>query len=197
MSAQSYTVRHRSRAYEGFLKVDLYDATVARKGHEVTVVREVHDHGHGAAVLPVDEARRTCLLVRQVRVPVHVAEGDGLMLEAAAGLIDDTDADPAAAARREAAEELRHHVHDMRHVSTFYTIPGLVTERISCFLARYGPHDRITTGFEADADEIIDVEEWSLADLWDAFCEGHLRDVKAIVCLQALRIERPDLFERD
>ncbi len=159
----------------------------------MTLVREVHDHGDGAAVLPYDEARRTCLLVRQLRLPVHVAEGEGLINEAAAGLIDPGE-DAFEAARREAAEELGYRLHDLEKVATFYTIPGLVTERITCFLARYTPADRIDGELDADDDELIDVEEWPLSDLWAAFARGELRDGKAIVCLQALRIRRPDLF---
>jgi nudix-type nucleoside diphosphatase (YffH/AdpP family) len=174
--------------------LDVYEATITRDGHGVDVLREVHDHGHGAAVLPYDEARRTALLVRQLRVPVHVAEGDGLILEAAAGLVDPGDEGPEDTARREAAEELKYAVHHLQPVSTFYPIPGMVTERMSCFLARYTPEDRIADAPSEDVDEVIDVEEWALSDLWRAFEEGRLTDGKAIVCLQALRIERPDLF---
>ncbi|MCF3933607.1 NUDIX domain-containing protein [Acuticoccus sp. M5D2P5] len=178
------------------MKLDLYEASLQQGDRKIEVVREVHDHGHGAAVLPYDETRKTCLLVRQVRLPVHVAEGNGLFLEAAAGLIDPDDADPAAAAVREAGEELGYRVHDPEKVSTFYPIPGMVTEQMSCFLARYTPADKLDGGGpDADEDEMIDVEEWGFADLWRAFQSGDLRDGKAIVCLMALRIARPELFD--
>lgn len=193
MSSQSYEARLVRQLYAGFVKLDLYEG-IARAGDKtVTLVREVHDHGDGAAVLPYDEARRTCLLVRQLRLPVHVAEGNGLISEAAAGLIDPGE-QPAETALREVGEELGYRVHDLDKVATFYTIPGLVTERITCFLARYTPADRIEGELDADDDELIEVEEWTLADLWAAFERGELRDGKAIVCLQALRIRRPELF---
>lgn len=194
MSEHSYEARLARHLYSGFVKLDLYEATDRANGRTVTMVREVHDHGHGAAVLPYDEARRTCLLVRQLRLPVHVAEGNGIIREAAAGLIDPGE-EPEATARREAAEELGYAVRDLQKVATFYTIPGLVTERITCFLARYSPDDRIDGELDADEDELIDVEEWRLDDLWRAFLAGEIRDGKAIVCLQALRIARPDLFD--
>lgn len=196
MTRQSYTVRHNRTAYEGFLNVDIYDLEVRRGEQTVTAVREVHDHGHGAAVLPVDEARRTCLLVAQVRVPVHVAGGDGLLLEAAAGLCDAGDADPAVTAQREAREELGYDVRDLEHITTFYPIPGLVTEQMSVFIGRYTQASKVHGDTGADEDELLDVEEWQLADLWDAFRDGRLMDGKAIVCLQHLRITRPALFER-
>jgi len=194
LTRQTYTVRHRSRVYEGFMKLDLYEVAIESGGRRWEMVREVHDHGCGAAVLPYDEERRTALLVRQLRVPVHVTDGEGLILEAAAGLTDPEDADPSVTARREAAEELQYAVHDLQEVATFYPIPGMVTERMSCFIARYTPADRLTGGPEADEDEVLEVEEWPLDELWRAFRDGRLRDGKAIVCLQGLRIARPDLF---
>lgn len=176
------------------MTLDRYDVTIERGQKRWEMVREVHDHGKGACVLPFDEERRTALLVRQLRVPVHVADGDGLILEVAAGITDPEDGSAAETARREAAEELQYAVHDLKEVATFYPIPGMVTERMSCFIARYTPADRLSDGPHADEDEVLEVEEWTLADLWRAFEEGRLRDGKAVVCLMGLKLERPDLF---
>lgn len=195
MPDQTYTATHLRKEYSGFMDLDVWQAHVTRGETTVTMEREVHDHGHGAAVLPYDPERRTALLVRQLRLPVHAAQGDGLLLEAAAGLIDPGDVDPAAAARREAAEELRYMVREVSPVGMCYMIPGMVTEQMHCFLAQYGPGDRVTEGFEADADEVIEVEEWPLADLWQAWRDGRLHDGKAVLCLMALRLERPELFD--
>ena len=52
-------------------------AAKTRDGGSLTVVREIHDHGSGVAVLPVDEERRTVLLVRQFRVPAFLDDNDG------------------------------------------------------------------------------------------------------------------------
>ena len=190
---QSYTVRHVERAYSGFLKLDIYDATVTQDGHSVEMRREVHDHGHGATVLPYDEARRTCLLIRQFRLPIHVVEGDGIYLETAAGLTDETDSGPEETAAREGREELGYAIHDLSLVAKVYTIPGLVTEQMSCFLARYSPADKLDDR-DLDEDEIIDVEEWGLDEAWRALEAGEITDVKAVVCLQGLRVRRPELF---
>ena len=195
LSNQEYEARHLRTAYAGFLKLDLYEATIRNGSHCVEVVREVHDHGHGATVLPYDEARRTALLVRQMRMPVHVAEGDGMLLETAAGVIDPEDASPLEAARREAREELGYVLRELTPAMTFYPIPGLVTEQMHCFLAPYTPADKLEGDTGADDDEVLDVEEWPLKELWAAMGDGRLKDGKAIVCLYALRFARPDLFE--
>lgn len=191
---QRYRTARTRRAYEGFLTIDIYEATIETDHRQLTIRREVHDHGHAATVLPYDPDRRTCLLVRQLRIPVHVSGGDGLFLEAAAGLIDPEDRDAAHAAEREAAEELGYRVRDLEPLGTLWTLPGLVTEKMAFFLATYGPQDRIAGERDLDADEIIDVEEWGLAAALEAIASGAIADVKAAYCLQALRIRRPDLF---
>ncbi|MEO1102453.1 MAG: NUDIX hydrolase, partial [Pseudomonadota bacterium] len=112
MSQQRYETHRQQRVHDGFVKLDLFQAIVTKGPQRVEIVREVHDHGHGACVLPYDPARRTALLVRQLRVPVHLVTGDGLILEVAAGVIDPQDASPTAAAVREAREELGYTVHE-------------------------------------------------------------------------------------
>ncbi|MEM6846749.1 MAG: NUDIX domain-containing protein [Pseudomonadota bacterium] len=192
--AITYSARFKEREYKGFVTLDTYEADVAMGDNTAFMRREVHDHGNGATVLPVDATRKTALLVRQLRMPVHVVEGDGVFLETAAGLIDPEDGSPAEAAQREAAEELGYHLHNLTPVTTAYTIPGLVTEQMHFFLAEYTPADKMDRGPDPDEDEIIIVEEWGLADLWAAFERGEVRDVKATVCLMGLRLRRPELF---
>ena len=73
-------------------------------GEWSTQQRETYDRGNGATVLLYDAARRTVLLTRQFRFPVYVnGHPDGMLIETAAGLLDDDD--PETAIRREAAEE--------------------------------------------------------------------------------------------
>ena len=86
-------------------------------------MREVHDHGHGATVLPFDAQRGTVLLVRQFRLPAYlVAGGDGFIIETCAGLLDGDD--PAVCAKREAEEELGFRLSNLRHMITTYATPG-------------------------------------------------------------------------
>ena len=76
-----------------------------RDGRWETQQRETYDRGNGAAILLYDVIRRTVLLSRQFRFPVYVNDHpDGMLVEVAAGLLDDDD--PETAIRREASEEL-------------------------------------------------------------------------------------------
>ena len=62
-------------------------------GEWSTQVRETYDRGNGATVLLYDPDRRTVLLTRQFRFPVYVnGHPDGMLIETAAGLLDEDDA---------------------------------------------------------------------------------------------------------
>ncbi|GMA86914.1 hypothetical protein GCM10025868_21640 [Angustibacter aerolatus] len=75
-----------------------------RDGGWETQQRETYARGDGAVILLHDVERRTVLLSRQFRWPVYVnGHPDGMLVEAAAGLLDEDD--PETAIRREAAEE--------------------------------------------------------------------------------------------
>ena len=112
-----------------------------RAGSRATQQRETYDRGNGATVLLYDPERRTVLLTRQFRYPVYVNDHpDGMLVETAAGLLDDDD--PETAIRREAAEETGLEIGDVEHVYDVYMSPGSVTERIHFFAARYQASDR-------------------------------------------------------
>jgi hypothetical protein len=76
-----------------------------RDGRWETQQRETYDRGNGATILLYDIDRGTVLLTRQFRFPAYVNQHpDGMLIEAAAGLLDDQA--PDAAIRRETEEEL-------------------------------------------------------------------------------------------
>ncbi len=118
----------------------------SRRRHEFA--REVEDHGNAAVVLPYDAVRRTALLVRLLRAPVLMAGGEGLSLEAAAGLIDRGET-PSETALREVLEETGLKLGALDHVATVWASPGVSTERMSLFLAEYAPADRVSAGRRA------------------------------------------------
>src|SRR5271166_1665222 len=58
-------------------------------GQWQTQVRETYDRGNAAALLPYNPAQRTVVLIRQFRYPAYVSGYDDLLVEVAAGLLDD------------------------------------------------------------------------------------------------------------
>src|ERR1700681_2965452 len=110
-------------AYAGWTK--LLVATV-RLPDGQTIRRDIEDHGEAVCVLPYHPARKTAVLVRQMRAPVLYASKQQQTLEAIAGGIEDKDA--ATCVHREAMEEAQLKLDSLEHLFTAWTMPGISTE---------------------------------------------------------------------
>ncbi|MEV7676813.1 NUDIX domain-containing protein [Streptomyces sp. NPDC088752] len=155
-----------------------------RDGRWETQQRETYDRGNGAVVLPYDTERSRVLLTRQFRYPAYVnGHPDGMLIEAAAGLLDAQD--PHTAIRRESAEELGIRLGPLTHVLDAYLSPGSVTERLHFFAAPYTPADRTGTGGGLEEEgEDIEVLELPFAEVLAMTRDGRIIDGKTILLLQ-------------
>jgi nudix-type nucleoside diphosphatase (YffH/AdpP family) len=155
-----------------------------RDGRVDTQQRETYDRGNGATILLYDPLRGTVLLTRQFRYPAYVNEHpDGMLIEAAAGLLDD-DA-PEVAIRREASEELGVTVGELRHVFDLFMSPGSVTERVHFYAAAYAPADRVAAGGGlAEEGEDIEVLELPIDTALAMVADGGIVDAKTVILLQ-------------
>jgi nudix-type nucleoside diphosphatase (YffH/AdpP family) len=153
--------------------------------------RETYDRGNGATVLLYNQDLRTVLLTRQFRYPVYVNDHpDGMLIETAAGLLDDDD--PATAIRREASEETGVQIGELEHVYDVYMSPGSVTERIHFFAAPYDAASRTGAGGGlAHEGEEIDVLEVDFDESLAMIRDGRIQDAKAIMLLHWAAIDGP------
>jgi nudix-type nucleoside diphosphatase (YffH/AdpP family) len=154
-----------------------------------TQTRETYDRGQAAALLPYHRAQRTVILVRQFRYPAFIAGHDDLLVEAAAGLLDDIS--PEERIRLEAEEETGYRLHDVHKIFEAFMSPGAVTEKIHFFIAEYQPEMRVGAGGGlADEGEEIEVLEVSIDEALAMISDGRIVDAKTIMLLQhaALRI---------
>ncbi|WP_017760069.1 GDP-mannose pyrophosphatase nudK [Pseudacidovorax intermedius] len=153
-----------------------------RDGRWQTQQRETYDRGNGAVLLAYDLARRTVLLVRQFRYPAFVNGHDGLLIEAAAGLLDD--AAPEARIRAEAEEELGYRLGEVRKVFEAFMSPGSVTEKLHFFVAPYDAGMRIGDGGGlAEEGEDIEVLELPFDEALAMTADGRIADAKTILLL--------------
>lgn len=159
-----------------------------------TFRREIEHHGDAVAVLPYDPERRTALLVTLPRAPVIWTGGPTELSEAPAGMIDDGEG-PEACARREALEEAGVRLDELELVGSVFASPGVSSERLKLYLARYSAQDRIGDGGGVEHEqEHITVLEVALDQLW-AWVDGQeIQDLKTLTLTLALRLRRPDLF---
>ncbi|WP_250033539.1 NUDIX domain-containing protein [Paractinoplanes maris] len=162
-----------------------------RDGSWTTEQRETYDRGDGATILLYDRERRTVLLTKQFRYPAYVnGHPDGMLVEAAAGLLDDDD--PARAIRREAAEELGVTVGELQHVFGVWMSPGSVTERLHFYAAPYTAADRTGPGGGvADEGEDIEPVELGFHEALRATTDGRIADAKTIMLLQWAALSGP------
>lgn len=152
--------------------------------------REVHDHGAAAAILLVDPARQTVVLVRQFRPGAFFGgHPDGFLLEVPAGLLDEDSPEDAIA--REAMEETGYAVRDLTHLFEMYSSPGTLTERVSCFAAHIDLSKRDGKGGGVDGEgEDIEIVEMPVEEAFGLIATGGIVDSKTIMMLQWLMLNR-------
>jgi nudix-type nucleoside diphosphatase (YffH/AdpP family) len=158
-------------------------------GEWQTQRRETYDRGNGATLLPYNRAQRTVVLVRQFRYPAYVNGYDDLLVEAAAGLLDNET--PEVRIRAEAEEEIGYRLGEVRKIFEAFMSPGSVTEKLHFFVAEYEAKMRVSSGGGiASEGEEIEVLELPIEQALAMIDDGRIVDAKTIVLLQyaALKI---------
>ena len=148
-----------------------------------TQSRETYDRGNGAALLPYNLAARTVVLTRQFRYPAYVNGHDGLLIEAAAGLLDN--ASPEARIRAEVEEETGYRLGEIRKIFECFMSPGSVTEKLHFFVGEYDAAMRVGDGggLESEGEEIA-VLELPFDQAMAMIADGRIADAKTIMLLQ-------------
>ena len=140
-------------------------------------------------ILLFNRRAQTVILTRQFRFPVFVNGHDGMLIEAAAGLLDN--ASPEARIRAEAEEETGYFVQSVEKVFEAYMSPGSVTEKLHFFVGEYQAGDRVNEGGGVAAEgEDLEVLELPLAQALQAVHQGTIVDAKTIMLLQFVALNR-------
>ena len=152
-------------------------------GGRQTVIREIHDHGNAATILLYDPARKSTILVRQLRVPPVLNGDNGFLIETPAGLLDGDD--PVSAIIREAMEETGYRIDRATYLFDAYMSPGTLTERVSFFAAEIDISHRTGEGGGLEEEgEDIEILELPLAEAFGMIGDGRICDAKTIMLLQ-------------
>ncbi|MCU1738221.1 MULTISPECIES: NUDIX domain-containing protein [Pseudomonas] len=145
--------------------------------------RETYDRGNGATILLFNREKRSVVLTRQFRFPVFVNGHDGMLVEAAAGLLEN--ASPEDRIRAEAEEETGYRVQNVQKIFEAFMSPGSVTEKLHFFLGEYDGDSKVSHGGGLEAEgEDLEVLELSLDDALQAIRRGEIVDAKTIMLLQ-------------
>ena len=156
-------------------------------GEWQTQSRETYDRGNGATILLYNQQKRSVILTRQFRYPVFVNGHHGLLIEAPAGLLDQTS--PEERIKAETEEETGYCVHAVRKVFEAYMSPGSVTEKLHFFVAEYAANDQVGDGGGVHSEgEDIEVLELKLDQALAMIEQGEITDGKTIILLQFAKL---------
>lgn len=151
--------------------------------------REIYDRGSAASVLLHNPDRDTVVLVRQFRPSPLVNGTKPYLIEACAGALDGDH--PDACAIREAYEETGLRVEGLRMICAAYVNPAALTEVMTMFIGLYNGGEPLPhTGGVAEEGEDIEILEMPFDEAYSKIGSGEIVDMKTIILLQAVMIER-------
>lgn len=140
-------------------------------------VREISLHNGAAAVIPILDDGRV-IMERQFRY----AHGR-VMLEIPAGKLDTPDEPPLEGAKRELYEETGAVADKYTYLGSIAPSPALINEVIHIFMA-----ENITLGeSHLDKGEFLDVEYFTLDELFDMVMNGEITDAKTQIAILKAR----------
>lgn len=159
-------------------------------GATIEQERDVLDGGKVIAVLPVDVERDEIVLIRQFRLPAHLGNGKGDLVEIVAGRVEQGET-LAASARRECREEIGVAPSALVELFSYFTTPGLTDETVTVFLAaidaaQVPAHTRL-------GDEYIRTLRVPIDAALAALQTGTIHNGPAILALQWLALNRARL----
>lgn len=157
---------------------------------------EMWRRGQGVVLLPYDPWSGRVALIEQFRLPALAAGEAPMMIECPAGLLEAGE-DPAAAGRREVAEETGFTPDRIEKIGEFMLMQGGCDERMHFYCGRCPlpePGLAGTRGLESEGEEtrvlVLPLEQ-ALAML----ARGEIRNVTAALCLMWMQINAPRLTE--
>jgi ADP-ribose diphosphatase len=174
---------------KGFFDVKRYRLTL--QGAAQT--REVVLAGKVAAVLPIDIERGEVVLIRQFRLPAHLANGRGELIEIVAGRAEAGE-EPAQTARRECMEEIGVAPTALVELFSYLPTPGMTDEEVTVFLAAVDA-SRVPERTQATEGERISVMRVPIEAALVALTKGTMRNGPLVIALQWLALNRDRLGE--
>ena len=154
--------------------------------------RDVLIAGKVVVVIPIDLVRQQIVLIRQFRLPAHIANGLGDMVEFAAGRVEPNET-LVDAARRECREEIGVAPEKTVQLLRYLTTPGSSDEEVTIFLCAIDS-STIRDGSRTTADgEHLQIMRTSIEDAIRALNRYSMRGSPLVIGLQWLALNREHL----
>jgi ADP-ribose pyrophosphatase len=193
--AAEVTLSEPTSIGRGYMRYERFEVALTRNGEDVLKQqRDVIRAGRVAAVLPIDIARGEIVLIRQFRLPAHLATGRGDMVEIVAGRVDG-DESAMAAASRECFEEIGVTPDRLVELYSVLPTPGFTDEYVTFFLGFIDASKVLTRGGLADETEDTHPFVVPIEAAIAALEEGGLFNGLMVSALQWLALHRERLQE--
>ncbi|MGB8094766.1 MAG: NUDIX hydrolase [Pseudolabrys sp.] len=148
--------------------------------------------GKVVVVIPIDLVRQQIVLIRQFRLPAHIANGLGDMVEFVAGRVEPNET-LVDAARRECREEIGVAPEKTVQLLRYLTTPGSSDEEVTIFLCGIDS-STIRDGSRTTADgEHLQIMRTSIEDAIRALNRYSMRGSPLVIGLQWLALNREHL----
>jgi ADP-ribose pyrophosphatase len=161
------------RIYEGRIINLRVDKVTVVSG---TSTREIVEHNGGSVIAAVTDDNKI-IMVKQFRKPM-----ESPILEVPAGKLDG-DEDPADAALRELSEETGYTAGKLEKLTEFYPSVGYTTEVLHIYLAT----DLKPGACHPDENEVLEVMEMDLEEVYRMVMDGKIHDGKTIAAVMMAR----------
>ena len=161
------------RIYEGRIINLRVDKVTVVSG---TSTREIVEHNGGSVIASVTNDNKI-IMVKQFRKPM-----ESPILEVPAGKLDG-DEDPADAALRELSEETGYTAGKLEKLTEFYPSVGYTTEVLHIYLAT----DLKPGACHPDENEVLEVMEMDLEEVYRMVMDGKIHDGKTIAAVMMAR----------
>ena len=159
------------RIYEGRIINLRVDKVTVVSG---TSTREIVEHNGGSVIAAVTDDNKI-IMVKQFRKPM-----ESPILEVPAGKLDG-DEDPADAALRELSEETGYTAGKLEKLTEFYPSVGYTTEVLHIYLAT----DLKPGACHPDENEVLEVMEMDLEEVYRIVMDGRIHDGKTIAAVMS------------
>jgi ADP-ribose diphosphatase len=179
---------------KGFRKFERFAVSIPGEHGVLTDTVDVLNVGRVVAVLPIDPARDAVVLLRQFRLPAHLANGRGTLVEIVAGHVEDGE-ELAEAAHRECIEEIAVAPKTLTQLFSFVPTPGVCDEEITLFLGVVDSTAIPARAGAADENEATHPFAVPIDEALGGLAAGKMRNGPLILALQWLALNRARLGE--
>ena len=191
--AAAVTVDERELLAKGYRAYRRYRVTLAGEGGAVIEqTRDVLAGGKVIAVLPIDLQRDEIVFIRQFRLPAHLGNGKGDLIEIVAGRVEQGET-LAMSARRECTEEIGVAPSALVELFSYFTTPGITDETVTVFLAAIDAAQ--VPARTASGGEYIRTLRVPIDAALAALDNNSLHNGPAVIALQWLGLNRARLTE--